>query len=183
VTPAHARVGDWIQTFTGKKFFPLDPRPEDVDIEDIAHSLSLQCRFTGHCKFFYSVAQHSVLVSQLLPWDAALWGLLHDASEAYLCDLPRPLKNRTALGVEYSRIETGLMTCIAEAFDLGPIPPMVKTADDIMLVTEASQIMGPCPEPWHVLGYKPRKEIIRSWPPNEAWGQFIQRFSLLRSGT
>ena len=87
-----ARKGDWIQTFTGRAFYVLDPRPEDVDIEDIAHALSMQCRFAGHCREFYSVAQHSVTASWLVPPEDALWGLLHDAAEAYVVDLPRPIK-------------------------------------------------------------------------------------------
>lgn len=73
-TPADDRRGDWIQTFTGRRFWPLDPRPEDVCIEDIAHALSLKCRFGGHCTRFYSVAEHSVHVSNYVPAEFALWG-------------------------------------------------------------------------------------------------------------
>ena len=83
------RKGDWMQTHSGIQFWPLDPRPEDILIEDIAHALSNQCRFAGHCCFHYSVAQHSVLVSENVPAQDAMWGLLHDAGEAYLVDLPR----------------------------------------------------------------------------------------------
>src|SRR5438552_3035736 len=86
---------DWIQTFTGKKFFPLEPNADDICIEDIAHSLSMQCRFNGHSKQFYSVAQHSVLIASWWFGDypkLAKYALLHDASEAYLSDIPRPLK-------------------------------------------------------------------------------------------
>lgn len=71
---------DWIATFTGGVFFPLAPRVEDVRISDIAHALSMLCRFAGHTRGFYSVAQHSVLVSRLCSQQDALWGLLHDAS-------------------------------------------------------------------------------------------------------
>ena len=78
------RRGDWIQTYLGIQFWPLDPRPEEVMLFDIAHSLSNMCRFTGHCREFYSVAQHSVIVSQNVPREDAAWGLLHDASEAYM---------------------------------------------------------------------------------------------------
>ena len=78
-----SRNGDWLQTFTGKAFFPLDPRPEEMDIFDIAHALSNLCRYGGHCNKFYSVAEHSVLVSILCRLyygeQVALQGLLHDA--------------------------------------------------------------------------------------------------------
>src|SRR5579862_5085028 len=88
----------WIQTYTGRKFWPLDPRSWDVCLEDVAHALAVKCRYGGHCRGFYSVAQHSVLVSQLLAeWKADIWtvrwGLLHDANEAYSADVVRPIKN------------------------------------------------------------------------------------------
>ncbi len=88
------RKGDYIATYTGKQFYPLDPRPEDVCLEDIAHSLSNLCRFTGHTDTdrFYSVAQHSVICSTIVAPEAALLALLHDAAEAYLGDISRPLK-------------------------------------------------------------------------------------------
>src|SRR5262245_27549306 len=102
------RIGDWMQTISGRKFWPLDPRPEEVCIEDIGHALSLVCRFGGHCHTFYSVAEHSVRVSLLAEdmakssahWTdenirmIALSGLLHDAAEAYIGDMVRPLKRQ-----------------------------------------------------------------------------------------
>jgi hypothetical protein len=77
-----SRRGDWMQTFTGRRFWPLDPRGEDVLIEDIAHALSLLTRYGGHCTRFYSVAEHSVLLARAATPENALWLLLHDASEA-----------------------------------------------------------------------------------------------------
>ena len=77
------RIGSWLQTYTGKKFYPFDPREEEVDILDIAHALSQLCRFGGHTKEFYSVAEHCVLVSMCCPSEVKLLGLLHDAAEAY----------------------------------------------------------------------------------------------------
>ena len=110
------RVGDWIQTYTGKQFWPIDPRACEITIEDIAHALSLQCRFSGHCREFYSVAQHSCLVSSYCIDEDAGWGLLHDAAEAYLVDLPRPIKRFSSLGVEYRKAEERVMAAVNEAF-------------------------------------------------------------------
>src|SRR6266700_4788978 len=84
--------GDWIQTAMGRKFWPMDPRSGEVFIDDIAHALSMLCRFGGHCIRFYSVAEHSVLLSRVAEPRFKLWALLHDASEAYLADVPRPVK-------------------------------------------------------------------------------------------
>lgn len=86
---------DWIQTYTGKKFFPLDPDPELICIEDIAHSLAMQCRYNGHTRRFYSVAQHSVILASKFfkSHDLRFAALLHDASEAYLSDVPLPIKH------------------------------------------------------------------------------------------
>src|SRR4051794_32940266 len=90
-----------IITSTGKWFDVFNPNPADVDIEDIVHALSMQCRFTGHTKEFYSVAQHSVLVSLTCPSVDALYGLVHDGSEAYLSDIARPVKKHPAFGPFY----------------------------------------------------------------------------------
>ena len=82
----------WIQVYSGKSFSPLSPTIEDIEIEDIAHALSLQCRYAGHCLYHYSIAQHSVLVSRYVSQENKLWGLLLDASEAYPMDVPMPIK-------------------------------------------------------------------------------------------
>src|SRR4051812_30250690 len=84
------RVGNWMQTFTGRQFWPVDPRADEIAIEDIARALAMTCRFGGHVRFHYSVAQHSFLVSLVCSPEHALWGLLHDASEAYLGDVVWP---------------------------------------------------------------------------------------------
>ena len=88
----------WIITYSGKKFYHLAPSAEMVDIVDIAHALSLTCRWTGHTRYHYSVAQHSWYFSYLVPKEFALSALLHDASEAYLGDMNRPLKHFTPAG-------------------------------------------------------------------------------------
>src|SRR6266496_642804 len=134
---------DQIVTFTGKYVSPLDPRPEMIDIRDIAAALSNQCRFTGHTVYagfpvFYSVAQHSVLVSQICDFNDAAWGLLHDASEAYLSDLARPLKYHNSLGDIYRFSERQLMDAICTHFGLPlKMPDSVKWADDVLLRSEA----------------------------------------------
>jgi len=90
----------FLPTCTGRRVHIADPLPDEIDIEDIAHGLSHTCRFAGHVPLYYSVAQHSLLVSELLDERTAMWGLLHDASEAYLHDLTRPLKRVMAATAE-----------------------------------------------------------------------------------
>ncbi len=163
----------WIQTYSGKQFFPLDPRPEDIDIRDIAHSLSLQCRFNGHCLEFYSVADHSLHVSRLLPRELTLWGLLHDAGEAYLTDLPRPIKH----SVEgYNELEERMLEVIARRFDLPwPMPAEVLRADDVALVTEARDLMAPAPASWGMT-VEPVPEAIVPLAPGDSEQMFLARF-------
>lgn len=135
-----------IQLHSGVVFDPLHPDFRLINIEDIAHALSNQCRFSGHVTEFYSVAQHSLHVSeaveaavpgQQLP---ALWGLLHDATEAYLQDVPSPLKH-ALFGDKYRHAEGRLMKAIASRFELGPEPDVVRRADLHMLVTEVRDLM------------------------------------------
>jgi hypothetical protein len=130
----------YLSTYTGKKFYPYDPRPEQICIEDIAHGLSMLCRFAGQCRFFFSVAEHSIAVARLLPANLKLFGLLHDASEAYLADLPRPVKAGLP---EYKAIEANVARVIAEKFELPfPMPPEVKAADQALLKDEVFSFFG-----------------------------------------
>src|SRR4030043_1424578 len=110
------RRGTWSQTYTGKKFWSLDPKPEEVDIKDIAHSLAFQCRFNGHTIPFYSIAQHSVLVSKIVPPEQALAGLFHDAAEAYTGDIVAPLKK--FLPPVFKEIEKAIEEVIFEHFGI-----------------------------------------------------------------
>ena len=136
------RKGDWIQTFTGRKFWPIDPRPEEIFLEDIAHSLACQCRFAGHAKCFYSVAQHSFLVSTICTIKNSKWALLHDATEAYLVDLPRPIKRYSKLGEEYKKIEKALMDCVCQRFGIDTDEPEeVKESDSRILMTEKRDLL------------------------------------------
>lgn len=170
------RRGDWMQTVTGRQFWPLDPRPEDIDIIDIAHALSMMCRFGGHCDRFYSVAEHSVLVSENVPPQDALWALLHDASEAYIADIVRPAK-RFING--YKDIEGRIMAAVCGAFDLPYIePPSVKRADNAILADEAAQIMGAKPKDW-ILPEPPIGVRIIGLSPAAAKSAFLARYRAL----
>jgi len=169
----------WIQTYVGKQFWPLAPRSEDLDIRDIAHSLSLQCRFNGHCRVFYSVAEHSVRVAGQLPVELALWGLLHDAAEAYLGDLTRPLK-RQAEARWFNEAEDQLLQIIAATFGLvWPMPVAVHAADDVLLVTEARDLMVEPAADWR-LEAVPLAEHIEPMAAAAAESLFLERFAALR---
>jgi len=166
----------WIQTYTGRRFFPLGPKPEDLDLRDVAHALSLQCRFNGHCLRFYSVAEHSVRVSRALPVGLEAWGLLHDAAEAYLSDLPSPIKRQMPL---FQDAESDLLRVIADRFGLSwPMPEPVARADLALLATEARDLMAPPPEPWR-LEAAPLEARIEPWAPADAERAFLERCSEL----
>lgn len=127
---------------SGRAAYPLDMRPEDIHIEDIAASLSRICRFNGHLRHdveHYSVAQHSVHVSRLVERTLARSALLHDATEAYVGDMVRPLKVNLA---EYNEIEHRVWLAVAERFDL-PVRmhPQIKYADNVALATEFRDII------------------------------------------
>ena len=166
------RRGDWMETFTGIKFYPLDPRPGEICIEDIAHALSMQCRFTGHVKEFYSVAQHSFIVSHLCP-RVPLWGLLHDAGEAYLADMITPIK-RQPLMAPYCAAEKRLMRVICRKFGLPEKePPEVKDADLLMVATEARALLSVAD--W-TEGRAGLRGGIVPVGPTEAERMFLERF-------
>ena len=170
------RIGDWMQTASGRQFWPCDPKPEDVSIQDIAHALSMCCRFNGHCREFYSVAQHSVLVSANVPIKFALWGLLHDAAEAYVCDVPRPLKPALT---GYKEIEDRVMAAICVRFGLEPdMPADVKRIDNAILADEAAQIMAAPPRPWF-LPERPLGVKIVPWSAEQSRSMFLQMYERL----
>lgn len=171
---------DWIQTFTGRQFWPMEPRVEDINIVDIAHALSNSCRFNGHCSQFYSVAQHSVLVSTICDPADALWGLLHDAAEAYLVDLPRPVKHSGHFE-QFRVFERSLEAAICKRFGLSPEQPeSVSKADRALLRTEQRDLMGPAPEEWQDNREGAIETIkIEPWPPAFAKLKFVHRFAEL----
>lgn len=175
------RIGEAIQTYTGIEFYPLDPRPEDIKIADIAKALSQQCRFSGHCRQFYSVAEHCVRVSRVLVgYQHKLQGLLHDASEAYLVDLPRPIKDHSVMGTAYRDIEANLNCAIAERFGIPPsFDPEVIVADNRLLVTEARDLMKtPLVGKWP--DAQPLPERIEPWLPAQAEREFLKEYFGLR---
>lgn len=234
------RHGDWIQVHSGGQFWPLDPRADEVKITDIAHALSLICRFTGHTKEFYSVAQHSVLVARTVlrwldeatcdtcsakgswtteekaiycrdvddryemlcescyadekkpdhcltraitpdaSWRIALAGLLHDGSEAYICDVSRPVKMLPAMA-PYREVERRVQDAVYSAFGLGFEPNIVKRADNVLLATEARDLLATLHPEWTV---KPPKwptilERIVPCTPLHAERLFLQTFEEL----
>ena len=179
-----ARIGDWIQTYTGGNFYPLDPRSEDINIRDIAHSLSLLCRFNGHCTKFYSVAEHSVHVAAgvALATDSILevrHALLHDSAEAYLSDVPRPTKGMMP---GYKDLEKRVEDAIAVTFSLDtPLCTIaVKEIDFRMLSNEQTLCMAPPPLPWHLHPKGPVEGItIEFWAPEEAEQRFLECYHQL----
>lgn len=171
------RKGDWLQTATGRQFWPADPRPHEVFIEDIAHALSLLCRYGGHCLRFYSVAEHSVLMSRAARQEQKLWALLHDASEAYVIDVPRPLKPEIT---GYKEIEANVMRAICVRFNLHlGCPDGVKALDRAILVDEMRQNMAAPPAPWDGLPDAPLGIKLQFWSPERARVEFLAEFEAL----
>jgi len=165
-----------IDTYCGIDFHPFNPVPSMVVIEDIAHALSNLCRFSGHCREYYSVAQHSVLVSSILPRELKLAGLLHDGSEAYLQDICSPIKKSPQFEM-YRTLEAGVEAVIAQKFGYTfPLDPRVKEADLILLSTEMRDLMPyPLAKPM-----QPLKEIIIPMAPKEAKAAFLQAYYDIR---
>lgn len=129
-------MSNWLGTNSGKVIDLSHPDPSQIDIADIADGLSKICRFNGQIKQFYSVAEHSLNVMSMLPTQYQLVGLLHDAAEAYLCDIPTPLKRE--LGEAYADIERRVNHAISAALcvDIVNLPEAVRQADLILCVSE-----------------------------------------------
>ena len=174
-------TGDWMQTFTGRKFFPFAPRAEDICIEDIAHHLAMQCRYNGAAHEFYSTAEHSVLVSEHVKPGAELWGLLHDAPEFAIGDMIRPVKHHPVMH-PFRAIENRIMLVICEKFGLPPhMPPTVKDIDSRICLTEGKILLPNQPEPWGIPGPSV-PATIHCWSPRTAERMFLQRFEELTRG-
>lgn len=141
--------GPFIATHSGTKFYFMDPRPDEVFLSDIAVALGNICRFGGHTDRFYSVAEHCVRMSRLLDWDhhLAVWALMHDAAEAYIGDLPSPIKQVLP---EFAKIEAKILRAVSHQFDLGgtQIPQVVKHLDAAICVSEYDALLENSRDPW-----------------------------------
>lgn len=169
----------WIQTASGGKFHILDPRPEEIDIEDIAHSLGKLCRFTGHCRKLYSVAEHCVHCSYLVSPENALCALLHDASEAYLADMNRPLKHFTPAGDSYRQVEKIVSDAIYKKFGLSlEEPEEIKAADNTMLYFEKDELMWPLAwdQKWGSVSVEKPNIQLKCWDDKVAKAVYLYRF-------
>ncbi len=167
----------FIQTHSGIRVSIMDPDPEHIKIEDIAWALAHQCRFGGHCKKFYSVAEHSLLVASYLPREIRLEALLHDAAEAYILDVPSPLK---ALLLNYKMIEKDFESAIHVALGLKKLSAnekkVIKAADRVALATEADALMRDTSD-WEILqGFNPQGKIL-GYDPYQAYTIFIEKFT------
>lgn len=176
VNKDETRVGDAMSTYTGKKFYPADPRPEDVDIIDIAVATGNMCRYGGHC-LFYSVAEHSIHVSKIVPPELALSGLLHDATEAYIADLIRPLKRTLGKENFYFEIEDRIWRrAIAPAFGLPQdLPQQVIDADTAMLALEKEALHSRS-DPWDLPFPPPKNVTIQCYSAEDASYRFLYRY-------
>jgi hypothetical protein len=171
-------VGPTIMLQSGAWFDFCAPAASDFTVDDIAHGLANICRYSGQCSRFYSVAEHSILVSEMAV-GFEFEALLHDAAEAFLGDITRPLKQMLP---EYKRIEAAVERAILDRFGVvGSLPPQVKKADLRVLAAEQKQIMPEGTDGW-VRGQKvdPAPIVVRHLPPDEAKRAFLERFNALR---
>jgi uncharacterized protein len=182
--------GPYLQTVSGRWVNPFDPDPDQLDAGDIARALANQCRFGGHSRVFYSVAQHSVIVSELVEQrggdaEDVFAALMHDASEAYLGDMPHPIKHRSSLGAAFKAAEDHLEAALRERFGIKAHVPEIKRADRALLATERRAFSG---EGWHwpeLEGVEPLELELTALAPDEAAQAFAQRYAELaarRSG-
>lgn len=173
--------GDWMETYTGAKYYPCSPLARDIRIADIAHHLSMICRFTGAVRRFYSVAEHSVHVSYCVPPEMALQGLLHDAEEAYVTDQGRPVKH-SFLMLGYRIIARRNWLVIAQKFGLPrDLDREVHYADNSVLLAERAALMYPTNRPWSIPA-EAAEITIHGWSPDDAEQAFLDRYYELTRG-
>ncbi|WP_262027603.1 YfbR-like 5'-deoxynucleotidase [Microvirga sp. Mcv34] len=170
-------VGPTIILHSGAYFDLLDPENSAFTIEDIAHGLSNTCRFAGQCSHFYSVAQHSVYASQIVPEEHAFAALMHDAAEAFIGDVTKPLKD---LLPEYREIEERVEAAIFKRFGIvAPLDPSVKEADLVLLATEQRQLLNNRDTWGTVEGRKALDRKLPYWDSDYAKARFLFRFEEL----
>ena len=174
----------WLWTYTGRRFWPRCPRAEDVCIEDVAHHLSMLCRFSGATRTFYSVAEHCVRVSLECDPADALAGLLHDAAEAYCADIPRPIKHEPGFDEFWRPIEDRLHAAVCAAFGIdAALPASVSEADDRMAVTEMRDLHAvPRPRVTYVDWSTAYPGVIVPWSQWQAERIYALRFKNLKEG-
>ncbi len=165
--------GVWMETYTGSKFHFTKPQPEEIKILDIAHHLSLLCRYTGACRLFYSVAEHCLRVSHLVPKELKLAALLHDAAEAYINDISRPVKYAHKL----DETEAIITKAVDSKFGIDSHHPLIKEADNILLATEARDLMANMTD-WKKLPEPLPDKITEPLTPAAAEFTFLHYFGL-----
>ena len=178
--------GPFLQTVSGRWVNPFDPDPDQLDAGDIARALANQCRFGGHSRVFYSVAQHSVILSLLVEQrggdiEDVFAALMHDATEAYLGDMPHPLKHRSPLGAVFKQAEDHLAHAIRARFRIKPDVPEIKRVDRALLASERRAFSA---ERWHwpeLEGVEPLDIELTAWLPDQAAQTFAQRFTELEA--
>lgn len=165
----------WIRVHSGKRFHLLNPKPSEMDIQDVAWSLSHQNRFYGHTKRPYSTAEHCCRACDIVADEFKFPTLMHDAGEVFCGDVSSKLK---ALLPDYKRIEKRIEEVVAKKWKMPfPFPPEVKRADLIMLATELRDLVPH--GTWNDLPYKPLTEKIVPWSPEKARQEFLKRFHRL----
>lgn len=173
------RRGTWMQTFSGCRFYPLDPRAAEIHIADIAHGLAMTCRYGGHAQRFYSVAEHAVIVSLYVAPEHAREALLHDSSEAYIGDMIRPLKHTPEM-FEFRKAEAAIELAVFERFGIIQTDASriaVKEIDDRILVDEIGALMADPRMYWQTHhDVQPLGANIAALPPAQAEHVFVTRF-------
>lgn len=177
----------WIQTRTGRQVYPLQMKSEDLDLVDIGWALSHVCRFSGHCERFLSVAEHSILVADLVQPQCQLCALLHDAAEAYLGDIARPIKSQMLATCGFGppspikTVEREIQLLVARKWGCCAGFHCCREADEVMLATEGVALMGLAPEKvreqWPSLSADPldRQVAIARFMPEAAFGAWMTR--------
>ncbi len=169
------RIGDYIETWNCVKFYPLDPRPEEIVLEDIAISLSRQCRYLGHIDYHYSIAQHCVLLHDYIEAPHKKQMLMHDGSEAYLCDIPRPIK---PLLTNYKEIEYKLQTMIYQKYGIDIVEhPRVSDLDRRIVLDEKKALKSKSDTVWNIPGGPLGIEVVQ-WSQARAYDEFMSRAKL-----
>lgn len=167
----------WINTNSGKRFYYDDITKNEIDIHDVAHALSHMCRYNGHTDTFYSVAEHAVNVSYMVPEEDALEALHHDDAEAFICDLVRPFKHMNDMSA-YRKADQELERHIAKQFGLRyPWPQSVKDADEAILLVEKRELMSKVTDEWEVRVKPPALMFSRLYGRSsaEAKSMYLQR--------